>query len=177
MRLNQTWGPQDMASHKKWERNDVANTHRERSGRSITWCKGRERKYEICKIVIDFMDNRPVLMNSSRVQILFSGLKKITAKWVKNMWKLIKGRYVRFPSVSHFALLAECLNFRALFSIATVFDHELKILLRLVLFSWRMNVGKSAAWWHKEQLWSRLLFTATFRYMIPYLFNGRLTGF
>lgn len=51
------------------------------------------------------------------------------------MWKLIKGRYVRFPSVSHFALLAECLNFRALFSIATVFDHELKILLRLVLFS------------------------------------------
>lgn len=51
------------------------------------------------------------------------------------MWKLIKGRYVRFPSVSHFPLLAECLNFRALFSIATVFDHELKILLRLVLFS------------------------------------------
>ena len=88
------------------------------------------------------MDNRPVLMNSSRVQILFSGLKKIAAKWVKNMWKLIKERYVRFPSVSHFALLAECLNFGALFSIATVFDHELKILLRLVLFSWRNECGE-----------------------------------
>ena len=81
------------------------------------------------------MDNRQVLMNSSRVQILFSGLKKIAATRVKNMWKLIKGKYVRFPSISHFALLAECLNFGALFSIATVFDHELKILLRLVLFS------------------------------------------
>ena len=54
------------------------------------------------------------------------------------------GSYVRFPSVSHFALLAECLNFRALFSIATVFYHELKYYV-WYYFHEDMNVGKSAA--------------------------------
>ena len=180
MRLNQTLGSQDKGSHKKWERNDVANTHRERSGGSITWCKGRERRYEICKIVIDFMDNRPVLMNSSRVHADFvQRIEKNHGKMSEKHAETYKGKVCSLPERFSFCFASRMSQFlRPFFDSYSLWSWAKNTsTFGTIYFHEEMNVGKSAAWWHKEQLWSRLLFTATFLYMIPHLFNGWLTGF
>lgn len=83
------------------------------------------------------MDNRPVFAEFFKGSDFVQRIEKNHGKMSEKHVETYKGKVCSLPERFSFCFASRMSQFRCPF-----FDHELKILLRLVLFSWRNECGE-----------------------------------